>query len=421
MKGNVISVFLWDHEVCRLKWRGGYKERFGKVGAEISFNPEFHKAGWDLDPLGEYSISKYLVRQGLSDLFRANQYEGLPRFMSGSLPDSWGNTVFSEWMRRNKIRSSDINSVDKLSFIGRRGMGALEFVPESYSPSEDKRVELEELYGLADQIASGRNELSIDFSSDPGINDLMAVGMSAGGQHPKAIVAIDWESMTIRSGQFTQPESFKQYILKFREPGAWPSAEIEYAYYQMACDCGIDMMPSRLLKIKDVNHFLTERFDRINGEKVHTATLLALNGETDRYEDLFSVSRMLKLPAVEMEQLFRRAIFNYLTFVCDDHDRNFSFLMTKDGKWHISPAYDITFTVDYLNPFIGQKHAMELGGSNVFLNNEVLCRFGMENDIRKASSIISQITEVVSEWKMYAERCNVNKTVSDIIASYLFR
>jgi len=418
MKGNIVRVVLWGQEVCRLMWKGGYRERFGKIGSEVTFNPDFYENGWDLDPLGKYSIKKYLVRNGLSDYFRASEYSGLPRFLYGSLPDSWGNKVFSAWMQKNRIRASEINVVDKLSFIGKRGMGALEFIPQSYETAEDIAVELEELYSLAEEISHSRETMSVDLSANPGINDLMAVGMSAGGQHPKAIVAIDWDTMEVRSGQFCQPSNFKQYLLKFREDDGILSAEAEYAYYKMALDCGIDMMPSRLLEIRGVNHFLTERFDRDNGEKIHTSTLLSLNGETERYEDLFAVARALRLPKKEMDQLFRRSVFNYIAYVCDDHDRNFSFKMGKNGQWHLAPAYDLTFSVDLINPFIGPRHAMELDGTQVYSGKEQLYRFGRENDISDASRIIDRISEVIGNWKSYAEACGVKEKTAETIESF---
>ena len=132
MKENIVSVQLWGREICKLEWRGGYKQRFGKLGSVVSFHPDYVSYGWDLDPIGPYSHSIYMVQQGGSDWCRAKEYEGLPRFMSGSLPDDWGNAVFSAWVDSRKIRHADITAVDKLAFIGKRGMGALEFVPVLY-------------------------------------------------------------------------------------------------------------------------------------------------------------------------------------------------------------------------------------------------------------------------------------------------
>jgi hypothetical protein len=231
-------------------------------------------------------------------------------------------------------------------------MGAFEFVPQLYDPKSDENVALEDLYRLAKEIESAHEGISVNIQDRPEINDLMAVGMSAGGKHPKAIVAINWETGEVRSGQFILPDAYTQYILKFKDSDKWPTAEIEYAYYLMAKEASIDMEKSSLLAIGGANHFLTERFDRKNGRKIHTATLQSLCGTVTSYEDIFKVCRRLQLPYHDMEQVFRRAVFNYLSGVCDDHDKNFSFMMDEEGTWRLSPAYDVTFTVNFKNRFI---------------------------------------------------------------------
>ena len=140
MKNNVITVLLYGKEICRIQWQGGYRKGFGKVGSLVSFNPEYRTFGFDVDPLGPYSLSTYLVQKGMSDICRQGEYEGLPRFLSGSLPDDWGNQVFSSWVESAGIRSHEITSVDKLAFIGKRGMGGFEFIPQMYTPASDDAV-----------------------------------------------------------------------------------------------------------------------------------------------------------------------------------------------------------------------------------------------------------------------------------------
>ena len=420
MKDNVVSVQLWGREIAKLEWRGGYKPRFGKLGAVISFHPEYVSYGWDLDPVGPYNHSIYLVRQGLSDWCRATEYEGLPRFMTGSLPDDWGNTVFSAWVESRKIRHSDITAVDKLAFIGKRGMGALEFVPALYEGlSSDDALHLEELYGLSRQIQQSREGISVDLSSNPGLGDLMSVGMSAGGMHPKAIVAINWNTGEVKSGQFLLPDEFTQYILKFRDSDFWPTAEVELAYHKMARKCGITMENCRLLSINGQNHFLTERFDRKNGAKLHTATLRALNGETGSYEQLMRVCRKLRLPYPDLEQVFRRAVFNYLSGVCDDHDKNFSFVMTQDGTWRLAAAYDVTFTVNLMNRLIGDRHVLSLANQNRHVSRNDILRFAEQNDIRNAAAILAEIQDAVGSFQAIASEIGINEPVSSVILSHI--
>ena len=419
MKNNIVSVLLWGKEICKLKWEGGYRQKFGKVGSLISFNPEYHSFGFDVDPVGFYNHSTYLVQKGMSDICHANEYNGIPRFLSSSLPDDWGNEVFSLWIEKNGLRSHDLTPVDKLAFIGRRGMGAFEFVPQLYDPRSDEAIALEDLYGLAKEIESMREGVSINIQDRPEINDLMAVGMSAGGKHPKAIVAINWSTGEVRSGQFILPNHFTQYISIFKDSDKWPTAEIEYAYYLMAKDVSIDMEKCSLLEIDGENHFLTERFDRKEGRKLHSVTLQSLCGTVTSYEEIFKVCRKLQLPYHDIEQIFRRAVFNYLSGVCDDHDKNFSFVMDEDGRWRLSPAYDETFTVNFKNRFIGDKHIMTIEECNRDISMNQFVRLADENDVRNAEHIVKEISEVVQSFTDKAIDAKIDTIYTELISQFI--
>lgn len=419
MKNNIVSVLLWGKEIAKLRWEGGYRSNFGKVGSRVSFNPDYHTFGFDVDPVGFYNLSTYLVQQGLSDICRANEYEGIPRFLSGSLPDDWGNEVFSFWIEKHGIRSHDVTPVDKLAFIGRRGMGAFEFVPQLYKPDSDEAVALEDLYGLVKEIEAAREGVSINIADRPEINDLMSVGMSAGGKHPKAIIAINWKTGEVKSGQFLLPKDFTQYILKFRDSEKWPTAEIEYAYYLMAKEALIDMEKCSLLSVGGVNHFLTERFDRKAGCKVHAATLQSLCGPVTSYEEIFKVCRRLKLPYPDMEQIFRRAVFNYLAGVCDDHDKNFSFIMNQEGQWRLAPAYDETFTVNFKNRFIGDKHVMTIAECDRNISMDQFLRLADENDVKNAEPIVREIAEVVNSFPDKAVVAKIEPCYTELITQFI--
>lgn len=415
MKNNQVSVLLWGEEICRLEWRGGYKKGFGKLGAIVSFSPSYADTPWDLDPLGLYNKDCYMVRQGLSDWCRATEYEGIPRFISSSLPDDWGNAVFAAWVADNRLSRREISAVDKLSFIGKRGMGALEFIPSAYQASEKDLLALEQLYEVARAIQHERESYSVNLDSHPGVGELMTVGMSAGGMHPKAVIAIDWNTGEVRSGQVSLPEGFTHYILKFKDSDAWPGAEIEYAYHLMALKSGIEMMPCRLLEIQGDRHFLTQRFDRPGGEKIHTATLNSLCGPTSAYEDIFAAARQLGVPHADLIQLYRRVVFNFVTGVCDDHDKNFSFTMDRKGEWRLSPAYDVTFTVNWKNPFLADRHAMTLAGKERKITMADFLKLAEYNDIRGAKTIIAEICDAVRSFKSTALEAAIPDAVTEQI------
>lgn len=419
MKDNIVSVLLWDKEICKLRWVGGYKQGFGKLGAMVSFNPEYASYGWNLDPLGVFTTEHYFVKKGMSDWCRAGEYEGLPRFISGSLPDEWGNAVFSAWIENNHLRHSQVTAVDKLAFIGSRGMGALEFVPSLYKAASPEKLALEELRDVAIAIRNSREGVSVNLGDNPAVGDLMSVGMSAGGMHPKAIIAVDMSTGEVRSGQILLPERYTQCLLKFKESPVWPDTELEYIYYLLACKAGIVMEKCSLLNIRGENSFLTERFDRKNGGKLHSCTLQALNGKTELYEDIFGICRRLSLPYEQMEQLFRRAVFDYVCGVCDNHDKNFSFIMTPDGKWKLAPAYDLTFSVNLKNRFVGDRHYMTVAGKERDVTKEDFLRLAEDNDIRDATSIVAEVCDAAMAFDALASEQGLDKTIVGIVSDYI--
>ena len=265
------------------------------------------------------------------------------------------------------------------------------------------------LYQLANDIFRDRQEVSIDIQNTLILEDLYKVGISAGGQRPKAIIAMDESNGIVRSGQAELPDNFKYYILKFDigRPDEFPFTLVEMAYYLMALDAGIDMMPSRLVEIEGRQHFLTQRFDRSGGKKIHTQTLAAISSLADAYEDLFVVGRKLGLTADEQEQQYRRMVFNVLAGNVDDHTKNFSFLMYPDGKWKISPAYDLLFSID-LQSRLFSSHELSVMGKRYGITVRDLLAFAQKQNIKNAPEIIKQVAEVVGNFRMYAAKTGVS-------------
>ena len=418
MKENIVSVVLWGRKVCTIRWDGGYQKGFGRIGSVVSFERGFSELGYDISPL-RYSIRSPLVIRGLSIPCHENEYEGLPSFLSDSLPDDWGNEVFNKWMERHNIRAKDISPVDKLTFIGKRGMGAFEFEPAEDVSSGSGAIELESLYELAMEIQRSRENVDFNVGQDPNIEELMQVGTSAGGKHPKAIVAYNRKTGEIKSGQILLPSDFSQCIRKFNDIESWPASEIEYAYYLMARECGIDMTSSELLEVGGRNHFLTERFDRKDGDKNITATAYAIGGRMTDYSELFYTARQMRLPADETSQLYRRMVFNYLAGNSDDHDKNFSFMMGKDSVWHLAPAYDMTFAINLKNRFFGDRHAMAIYGKRNGITMADLLEFARRNDIPEAKGIIEKTLDAVGHFSAFAEKAGVPDNITGIINASL--
>lgn len=403
MKDNIIQVQLWDKNVGLLSWDDN------KGCSVFQFDKDFMLYGWNIAPLIAPLDSAYVQKSFPMSGNKEKLYGGLPEFIADSLPDYWGNIVFQKWMEANHLQPKSVNAVDRLSFIGKRAMGALEFQPAHIQEDASINIELSSLYELANRLFLDRQDVNIDMSNNLIMEDLYKVGTSAGGQRPKAIIGMDEDTGIIRSGQADLPPNFNHYILKFdtSKRDELPTTKVEMAYYLMAKDAGINMMPSKLVEIEGTKNFMTQRFDRQNGKKIHTQTLAAMSSFADAYEDLFVVGRKLNLSADEQSQQYRRMVFNVIAENVDDHTKNFSFIMLPNGEWHISPAYDIVFSADPDSHFY-RNHELTILGKRKNITKQDLLLFAQRQDIKNAASIIDEVTEVVMNFKAYAEKVEID-------------
>lgn len=412
MENNVVSVMLWGEEVGKLYWDERSKR------AVFNYHQDFIKKGVEIAPLT--ASVKGSAAKGMPILGNSEKiYQGLPPFLADSLPDRWGNMVFDQWTAQNHIPKRKLTPVDKLSFIGKRGMGAFEFIPATPGLESSSTLQIESLYQLARRIFEEREEISVQDDEALQLQSIYEVGTSAGGQHPKAIIAINETTHDIRSGQVPLPEGYTYYILKFAEGDDFPFTQMEMVYYEMAKEAGITMMPSRLIQIEGKHHFLTERYDRINGEKIHTQTLAAMNPDATSYEDLFEVCRKLSIPASEQSELYRRMVFNVMGGNVDDHIKNFSFLMERNGTWHITPAYDMTFTTNLDGAAYENVHSMNITGKDNGITEDDLLLFARQNGIKNAKRIIEEVSLAISHFYDYATNHQIDDYWKDRIEEHL--
>lgn len=415
MENNVLNVMLWGMEVGKLYWNAQLSN------SVFTFNKAFLAKGLDISPI-QASINNPMLAQGFPINGNKNKpYSGLPEFISDSMPDHWGNKVFSKWLDERHLKNKKINPVDRLAFIGNRGMGALNFQPAYIVEDSSANVDLEALYRLSDKIFHDREYFSLNMKEGLILDDMYKVGTSAGGKRPKAIIGINERTGEIRSGQASLPSDFDYYIIKFSDShaGGFPFSKVEMAYYLMAKDSGIEMMPSKLIEIDGTQNFMTKRFDRCNGNRIHTQTMAAMSSMADTYEDLFVIGRKIRLNAAEQSQQFRRLVFNVLASNVDDHTKNFSFMMSPDGKWHITPAYDLIFSVDLDAPSYMNNHCISVNGKTSDITRNELLSFAAGQDIKDAANIIDSISEKVVNFKKYAEQCGVSKEWTYRIEDYL--
>jgi len=414
---KIVKVTLWGKDVAAVIWN--QEKKF----AILEFFDSFDSNNWDISPL----------KMPLSDIKRGERifsfpnlrdktFKGLPGLLADALPDDYGNSVIDEWFAGQHL-SIDVTPIDRLLYIGKRGMGALEFEPHypNESLNDSTAIEIKELEKLANEVLNQRTQFVTAIEKNANAyNDILKVGTSAGGAKPKAIIAFNELTGELRSGQVKAPVGFSYWILKFdgMEGGKIKDnpigiGRIEYAYYKMALDAGIHISESRLWKEQDKAHFMTKRFDRTeNGAKLHMQTLCGIahfdRDERYSYEQLFQVMRQLHLPYQDIEQMYRRMVFNIILRNQDDHTKNHSFIMQQNGHWTLAPAYDICYAYDSSGTWTKQ-HQLSLVGKRDNYTKEDLISFGTNADIKNPKHIIEHILHIAHSWNQYADKTDVLK------------
>ena len=352
-------------------------------------------------------------------------FHNLPYLLSDSMPDDFGNTMMKEWLKLKKLSIDDINPVDRLTYVGRRGMGALEYEPVSYKENNNYNVTISELLEVAKKVLEGKEETSYDDLDKDSLSDILRIGTSVGGARAKALIAIKFDSnkkiTEIKSGDITQTEGYSYWLLKIDGANEKTLGEgeglgkIEYAYYLLAKESGIEMSDSILFEENNRFHFLTKRFDRTdNGDKIHMQTFGALAGidykiqKASSYETLFRVMKRLSLPYYQFEQQYRRALFNVIARNHDDHVKNFSFLMDKVGKWKISPAYDINYSYSPGGTWTN-VHQSSINNKFDNFSRDDLLSLGKTFGIKKANHILDEIIAAVNLWPKIATEVDIPK------------
>lgn len=273
-----------------------------------------------------------------------------------------------------------------------------------------RSVEIAELAALSDKAIEEAKHFHASIKRDFMVESLFKVGTSAGGRRPKAVINVNHASGECYSGQVpTNFPGFTPSIIKFDEKGSVPTTRIEYSFYLMAKAAGLNTMPSKLVEIGGGCHFLTERFDRNGDEKIHIQTLAAMNPNSDSYEDLFEVALRLKLLPEELSQMYMQMAMNVVCGNVDDHNKNFSFMMGKDGAWHAAPAYDFTFAVDPDAPDYVNIHSMTINGKNADIGKEDLLAIAKRFNIKHPTAIIDKAIAAANTYPQYGEAAGVPK------------
>ncbi len=421
---NDARVILWGRDIGAVSW---LPDR--ELGV-FQYRPEFVPSGIEIAPLMMPLREAPYSFHGLAK----ETFHGLPGLLSDSLPDKYGNRMINAWLASQGRTPESFNPVERLCYVGKRGMGALEFEPrEGSTDRESLKIEIDALVHLANRVLDERAELGGTLNGDLGdtdsqaFNEILRVGTSAGGARAKAVLAWNPKTDEFRSGQVDLPEDFEHWLVKFDGVSGNRDKEladpqgyglIEYAYHLMAVGAGIEMTECRLHREGGRSHFMTRRFDRTaEGKKLHMQSLGAIahfdynQAGAYSYEQAIQVMRQLDLPLPEIEQQYLRTIFNLVARNQDDHVKNIAFLMGKEGQWTLAPAYDVIYAWQPDGAWTGQHQMSVNGKRDRFVREDVLILADVANIKRlRANKLIDQVVEVVRHWPEYAEQAGIGET-----------
>lgn len=392
---RVLTISLDQPKQCRQVGRLAIRER----QIYFEYDADFIASGLNLSPF--HLPLKSDVQQGEVGLF-----DGLPGVFDDSLPDGWGRSLLDRQLRRQDIDPGTLTPLDRLTYVGRRGMGALVYEPDYSSVTEQDQWNLDRLAEASAKTLTGDADVLIDA--------LLALNGSSSGARPKVMVGVSQDRQTIVTGVDTLPTGFEHWLVKF--PAALDRKDIgavEYAYSRMAQRAGLEVMPTHLFPAKrGAGYFAVQRFDRRGNERTHMHTACGLLNADFRlpsldYKDLLAAAWLLTKDQREVEKLYRLAVFNVMAHNRDDHSKNFSFLMDEQGQWRVSPVYDLTFSS---GP--GGEHSTTIMGEGRTPQRSHLLELAKAVSLKPAhaAELIEQVIEAVKLWPTLAEEAGVSKT-----------
>jgi serine/threonine-protein kinase HipA len=424
---TVAAVTLWGSRIAAVSIEAGARY------ATFQYDPSFVRSGIEIAPVQMPLRAQPYMFPGLPE----DAFSGLPGLLADSLPDRWGTALVNAWLASQGRDQSSFDVVQRLCYVGTRGVGAVEFQP-AHEPvvSGEADLQVDALVRLASEVLAERAEFVAELSENPdeeAMKAMLAVGSSAGGARPKAFIAYNDATGQVRSGQVEVGAGFRHWLLKFdgvsragdhglTDPQGWGA--VEYAYSEMARAAGIEMTECRLLTENGRRHFMTRRFDRPdNGDKLHMQTVGALEHVsynepgTYSYEQVLLLIRRLGLGTRVVEQQFRRMVFNVVARNQDDHVKNIAFLMDRRGAWSLAPAYDVIWAWKPGNLWL-DSHQMSINGKRTGFTvadlRDVAGLAGLKRG--RAEAILAEVAAVVTSWTELADEVGVDEQMAEQIA-----
>lgn len=369
----------------------------------FKYYPEFIDRGIQISPFKMPLSDKLLSAD-------TEPFDGLFGVFSDSLPDGWGQLLLNRALSSRGILLSQISPMDRLAYVGLGGMGALIYRPE-ISQEYDSRKTLE-LDSIADQV----NHV-LEGTSSNVIEELLALGGTSGGARPKIFAGYNSATDNLIHGSADLPDGSEFWIIKFHSSSdPIDIANIEYAYYKMALDAGIEMNQCRLFTgDSGKKYFGTKRFDRVDGQRLHMHSASGLMHDNFRlsnmdYGHLMDCAFKLENHVTAYEKVLRQAAFNIYAHNRDDHSKNISFLMDQNGAWRLAPAYDLTFSSSSHG-----LHSTMIAGESKAPGRKHLLDLAKHFSMKNPNEIIDRVQDIISNWSKYAINSGVETRSMNLI------
>lgn len=414
---KIIDVIVFGIEVGKLGYDLDQRKSF------FQYNPTY------LDS-GKYSklfpfIFKPIKPVQVFTEFQANTFQGLPPMIADSLPDTFGNIIFQEWLTARDIQK--VTPLEQLAYVADRGMGALEYRPIKELPNASN-VDIDEIIKILEKVLKIKEGATGKDLSELALLNVFRIGTSAGGARPKILISENKETGGIIAGDRSVSADYNHYLVKLHLDSGegYNKEKVEYAYYLLAQEAGIGMMPSKLIEDK---HFATLRYDRQNGEKQHVLTVTGLTGwdfqrnpENSSYENVFKVALALEVPHKDLQQLFKRMIFNLVLRNVDDHLKNHSFIYNKEhNSWNLGPAYDLTYALNPLLTFKTTSRALSINGKRTEISLKDVLSIAEKFAIKNPKGIIGEVESVLPLWIKIAAELKMPENISNRINKEFIR
>lgn len=402
-KNEIINVICFGIEIGRL----GFDENSNK--SFFQYHPDFLTSGLYTNLFPATGILKRITQTQVFSSFNSETFRGLPPMFADSLPDMFGTIIFKKWLESIHKNVNQINVLEQLAYVSNRGMGALEYKPSKEIPNSTT-INIDEIVSVLKEVLSIKTATSESKLNSESLLNIFKVGTSAGGARPKILISENKKTGEIIPGDLTIEKEFNHYIIKLsvNDDLGYNREVIEYCYYLTAISVGITMMSSKLI---DQKHFATLRFDRQNGIKKHILTATGLTGwdfektENSSYENLFDLAIFLKIPHKEIEELFRRMVFNIIFSNTDDHLKNHSFIYNEmENSWNLSPAYDLTYSLNPLLNYKRVRRALSINAKRIDITSNDILKIAESYTVKNAKNTILEIQEAKYKWKENANK-----------------